>query len=323
MNDLIDQLHTLRFGTPWMLLLLLLLPFWAWLRGRFGAVAAVQYSSGKLLESVSHKSRFSRGRMLGALRYAALAFLILALARPQIEKGLTDREAMGINIMLVLDFSGTMKTKDFSLNNRRVSRVEAMKEVGGEFIRARASDRIGVVRFDAGAMLVSPLTLDHEWLLAQLALEEPTQGTAPGSGMLIAAEALLPAKDQAKVIITLTDADQVNQGPSPEDVAKVIAPLGIKNHVIQIVDFAQMQQVSAGGQLFNEVARTTGGQFFKVADVAGLRNVYRQIDQLEKVAFKEHKQSSWRELMAWLALPGLVFLLSEVLLAQTVWRRLP
>ncbi len=323
MNDLIDEFHMLRFGAPWLLLLLLLLPLWAWLRGRFGAVAAVQYSSGKLLQAAARKSRFSPGRLKMALRYLALALLIGALARPQMEKGLADREAMGINIMLVFDFSGTMKTRDFSLDNRRVSRIEAMKKVGSEFIRARAHDRIGVVRFDAGAVLVSPLTLDHEWLLSRLALEEADQGTAPGSGMLIAAEALLPAKDQAKVIITLTDADQVNQGPEPEEVAKAIAPLGIKNHVIQIIDFAQMQQVSAGGQVLSEVARITGGQFFKVSDVTGLRNVYRQIDQLEKAAFKENKQTSWREVMAWLTVPGLALLLLEVLVTQIFWRRLP
>ncbi len=323
MNELLPQLNTFRFASPWWLFALLLIPLWMWLRGRTARVAAVQYSSGALLYAASRKSRFRPGRALSSARYLALSFLLLALARPQIDKGLTDREALGINIVFVLDFSGTMKTKDFLLESKRVSRVDAMKRVVGEFIKARPGDRIGAVHFDKGAHLISPLTLDHDWLLAQIAADEPTRGTAPGSGMLIAAEALLPAKNQTKVIITVTDADQVNDGPDPLEVAKAIAPLGIKNHVIQIVDFTQMQQYTASGELLNSIAHTTGGQFFKVADYSALRNVYRQIDSLEKSAFKENKQKSWRELMAWLALPAGGLLLLELLLAQTVWRRLP
>ena len=323
MSELFPQLQTFRFAAPWLLLALALLPLWMWLRGRFAPVAAVQFSSAQLLAAASRRTRSTRGRLLLALRYLALALLIVALARPQVDKGISEREALGINVMFVLDFSGTMKTKDFALDNKRISRAEAMKRVVGEFIKARESDRIGAVFFDKGAHLISPLTLDHEWLNAQLALEEPTQGTAPGSGMLIAAESLVSAKNQTKLIITVTDADQINDGPEPDEVAKAIAPLGIKNHVIQMVDFGDSQRYTASGQILNEVARITGGQFFKVSDYAGLRNVYRQIDQLEKSAFKERTQKAWRELMPWLALPALGLLLMEFSLARTVWRRLP
>ncbi len=323
MSEHFPQLETFRFAAPWLLLALLLLPLWMWLRGRFAPVAAVQFSSSQLLAAASRRTRSTRGRLLLALRYLALALLLVALARPQVDKGLSEREALGINIMFVLDFSGTMKTKDFSLDNKRISRAEAMKRVVAEFIKARPTDRIGAVFFDKGAHLISPLTLDHDWLNAQLALEEPTQGTAPGSGMLIAAESLVSAKNQTKLIITVTDADQINDGPEPEEVAKAIAPLGIKNHVIQMVEFSESQRYTASGELLNNVARITGGQFFKVGDYAGLRNVYRQIDQLEKSAFKERKQKVWRELMPWFALPALGLLLLEFILGRTVWRRLP
>lgn len=323
LSEWLPQWPSFRFASPWLLLLLGWLPFWMWLRGRFGAVAAVQFSSSALLAVASRKRRSVRGRLLVALRYLALALLIGALARPQVDKGLSEREAMGINVMFVLDFSGTMKTKDFLLENKRISRAEAMKRVVAEFIKARPEDRIGAVFFDAGAHLISPLTLDHDWLQAQLALEEPTRGTAPGSGMLIAAEALLPAKNQTKVIITVTDADQINEGPEPDEVAKAIAPLGIKNHVIQMVDLGHAEQYTASGRILQDIARTTGGQFFKVSDYAGLRNVYRQIDSLEKSAFKERKQKTWRELMEWFAIPALALLLLEFLLSRTIWRRLP
>ena len=200
MSEHFPQLETFRFAAPWLLLALLLLPLWMWLRGRFAPVAAVQFSSSQLLAAASRRTRSTRGRLLLALRYLALALLIVALARPQVDKGLSEREALGINIMFVLDFSGTMKTKDFSLDNKRISRAEAMKRVVAEFIKARPNDRIGAVFFDKGAHLISPLTLDHDWLNAQLALEEPTQGTAPGSGMLIAAESLVSAKDRKSVV---------------------------------------------------------------------------------------------------------------------------
>ncbi len=323
MSELFPQLDTFRFAAPWVLLALALLPLWMWLRGRVAPVAAVQFSSSQLLAAASSRTRSTPGLVLLALRYLALALLVVALARPQVDKGLSEREALGINIMFVLDFSGTMKTKDFSLENKRVSRADAMKRVVGEFVKARPGDRIGAVFFDKGAHLISPPTLDHDWLTAQLALEEPTQGTAPGSGMLIAAESLVTAKNQTKVIVTITDADQINDGPEPVEVAKAIAPLGIKNHVVQLVDFSDAQRYTASGQLLADVARITGGQFFKVSDYTGLRNVYRQIDSLEKSAFKERKQKAWRELMPWLALPALALLLLEWTLGRTVWRRLP
>jgi Ca-activated chloride channel family protein len=323
MNELLNQFRTFRLASPWLLLALALIPIWMWLRGRHAPVAAVQFSSGELLAAAARRTRSLGGRFLLALRYLALALLIVALARPQVDKGTSEREAMGINIMFALDFSGSMKTRDFSLDNKRISRAEALKRVVMEFVKSRPNDRIGAVFFDAGAHLISPLTLDHDWLNAQLALEEPTRGTAPGSGMLIAAEALLPAKDQTKLMITVTDADQIDEGPDPEEVARAIAPMGIKNHVIQMIDFGQSDRYTASGEVLQSIARTMGGQFFKVSDYNGLRNVYRQIDQLEKSKFKENKQKSWREVMAWFAIPAGLLLLLEFLLARTIWRRLP
>lgn len=323
LNETLTQLHTFRFATPWVLWALLLIPLWMLLRGKFGRAAAVQYSSGELLAAASKRKRIAPGSMLAALRYISLALLIGALARPQVEKGLSEREAMGINIMFVLDFSSTMTTKDFYLDNKKVSRADAMKRVVSEFIKARKDDKIGAVYFDKGAHLISPLTLDHDWLAAQIESQVPSQGTAPGSGMLIAAEAMVSAKDQSKVVITVTDADQINDGPEPIEVAKAVAPMGIKNHIIQMVDFSQAQRYAASGEALKEVCRITGGQFFKVSDYAGLRKVYAQIEAMEKAPFKEKKQQSWREIMEWFAAPAAALLLLGIILERTVWRRLP
>jgi Ca-activated chloride channel family protein len=322
MTDLAAILKTFRFVSWWFLGLLLLIPIWSWLRGRFSPVAAVEFSSGDLLRAVSQKPRFHRRQWLLAMRYFALLLLILALARPQVEKGLSDVDAKGINIMLVLDWSGTMKKRDFIMDNKRVTRAQALVKVIIEFMRSRPHDRIGLVRFDADAFLISPLTLDHDWLIARLKEEKSGRGTAPGSGMLIAAEHLLPATNQTKVIIIVTDAEQVNHGPPPGDVGKALLPLGIRAHLIQIVDFKDMAGNLNGNEMA-QIPKLTGGQLFQVADFGGLRSVYRQIDLLEKANFKEDKQRDYRELMIWFAVPALALLLLELLLRQTVWRRLP
>ena len=116
----------------------------------------------------------------------------------------------------------------------------------------------------------------------------------------------------------------MNAGPPPKDVAKELAKLGIKVHLIQVVDFKDMGMLRQDRE--NEmvqVPKLTGGQSFQVADFAGLRSVYQQIDKLEKARFTEGKQKSYRELMAWFVVPALALLLLELLLRQTVWRRLP
>lgn len=323
MNELLTQLKTFRFECWYLLALLLLLPLWAYLRGKYGAAPSIEFSSATLLKPAGNNPRSSAGRMLFYVRLFALALIIFAIAKPQVEKGLSDYEAKGINIMLVLDFSGTMKKRDFMMGNKRVTRSEALIEVISEFMRARENDKIGIVRYDADAYLVSPLTLDHDYLIQRLRTEKNGRGTAPGSGMAIAAEHLLPATNQTKVIIVVTDAEQVNNGPSPEEVARAIAPFGIRVHVIQIVDFKDMASIDLSWNEMAQVPKYTGGQFFQVADFQGLRNVYHQIDQLEKATFTEGKQRTYKELMAWFAFPGLLFLVGEILFAQTVFRRLP
>ncbi|WCJ60069.1 VWA domain-containing protein [Fontisphaera persica] len=323
MKELQPWFETFRFESWWLLPLLLLLPLWAWLRGRWAPVAAVPFSTGDLLKPAAQRTRFRHGRWLWWFRLLALALLLLALARPQVEKGMKDVEAKGINIMLVLDFSSTMNKRDFTMEGRKVTRAQALIKVISEFMRARPKDRLGLVRFDAEAFLVSPLTLDHDYLIQRIATEKNGRGTAPGSGVLIATEHLLPATNQTKVIILVSDAEQVNQGPRPEEVARAIAPLGVRVHVIQIIDFKEMATVNLSRNEMAQMAKLTGGQVFQVADFTGLRSVYQQIDLLEKASFKEGQQRVYRELAPWLVAAALALLLLELLLAHTVWRKLP
>jgi len=316
-------LATFRFACWYFLPLLLLVPLWMWLRGRYAPVAAVRFSSGDLLRPISRRTRWGSHQWLLGLRYLALILLLLGLARPQVEKGLTDVESKGINIMLVLDFSSTMIKKDFTMDGKRVTRAQALIQVISEFMKERPKDRIGLVRYDADAFLVSPLTLDHDYLIRRLKEEKNGRGTAPGSGLLIATEHLLPATNQTKLVILVSDAEQVNKGPRVSDVARAIAPLGVRVHLIQIINFKDMAAVNLRENEMGKAPQMTGGQLFQVADFDGLRSVYQQIDKLEKAAFKEGQQRVYRELWPWFGGLALLLLVLEAILAQTVWRRLP
>lgn len=323
MTDWLSHFHDFRFASPAWLWALLVLPVWAFLRGRRGPRAAVAFSSSQLLAAASRATRARPGWILPALRYLALAAIIIGLARPQRDRGFSEREAEGINLMFVLDFSSSMNAEDFTIDGRPASRIDVLKRVVAEFITQRPDDRIGAVFFDRGAHLISPLTLDHDWLIARLVQEETTRGTAPGSGVLVAAEAMLPAKDQSRVIITVTDADQINDGPHPVEVAHAIKDMGIKNHIIQMTEEWRARGGSPAEGILREAARLNDGQFFQVSDTTGLKAVYAQIDRLEKSPFTEKKQELWEELMPWCVGAALVLLAVASLCNRFIWRRLP
>ncbi len=134
----------LTFARPWLLLLVLAIPLLAYLRGKRGPAAALTYSSTASLRAIGKKSAARAGKILRALLLASLAIFVLALARPQLGRSLTQIEASGIDVMLVLDVSGSMLTKDFTIGGQEATRVDAVREVTRKFIDARPNDRIGI-----------------------------------------------------------------------------------------------------------------------------------------------------------------------------------
>ena len=165
MTNLFDWFQgnsALTFAHPWLLLLLLAIPLLAWLRGKSGPAAALTYSSTASLRAIGKHSAARVGKILRALLFLALAFFVVALARPQLGKSLTQIEASGIDIMLVLDVSGSMLTKDFTIGGQEATRVDAIREVTRKFIEARPNDRIGIIAFAGRPYGVSPMTLDHD-----------------------------------------------------------------------------------------------------------------------------------------------------------------
>ncbi len=312
-----------RLASPWWLLVLLCVALLAWWRGRRGRAAALTFSSNALLGAAARAVRRQPGRWLSALRLAALVLVVLALARPQREKAEMREDARGINIMLALDFSGSMQSRDFFLDGRHVARSAGLSLLSAEFIRSRPNDRIGLVTFDHDAYLACPLTLDHGWLLEQLAHETNGHGTEIGAGLIVAAEHLQRYTNETRVIVLMTDAENLSGGPDPETVAESLRLLGIRVHCVQILSPGAGNPWNDLSDLLTHTAARTGGGFFRVRSGADLRAVYAQIDKLEKQKLSDRRQRAWRELFPWLALPAFLLLLVEQTLAHTRWRRLP
>jgi len=276
-----------------------------------------------LLSAAARRTRFQPGGWLTGLRLAGLVLIVLALCRPQIAKWESREDTRGINIMLTLDFSGSMNTLDFFLEGRRLTRSRGLKKLSAEFIRARPNDRVGLVTFDRDACLVSPLTLDHDWLLSRLEAEVNGMGTAIGPALIVAAGHLQQHTNETRVVIVMTDAENITGWPEPDTVAETLRPLGIRVHCVQILSPDRPFPSNDLSELLTHTAVRTGGNFFRVRSGADLRAVYNAIDQLEKQKLSDRKQKGWRELFPWLALPALALLLLEQNLANTIWRRLP
>src|SRR5213595_1041598 len=225
----------LTFAHPWLLLLLLMIPLLAWLRGKRGPAAALTYSSTASLRSIGKHSAARVGKILRALLLLAMAFFVVALARPQLGKSLTQIEASGIDIMLVLDVSGSMLTKDFTIGGQEATRVDAIREVTRKFIEARPNDRIGIIAFAGRPYVVSPITLDHDWLLQNLErvrIGLVEDGTAIGSAMASAGNRLTDKKSKSRVIVLLTDGENNAGKISPNTAAEAVKALKVHFYAI-------------------------------------------------------------------------------------------
>ncbi|MDK3156787.1 VWA domain-containing protein [Kamptonema cortianum] len=331
----------MRFLYPQILFLLLLLPLVALLKGRSGKSAALTYSTASLVRRVGAHSRSTAGRILLALRLLALTLLIIALARPQWGRGTTEIEASGIDIVLAVDISGSMEALDLTLKGQPANRLEVVKTVIKKFIEERPSDRIALLAFAGRPYLVSPLTLDHDWLilnLDRLRTGMVEDGTAIGSAIAASVNRLREQKAKSKIVILLTDGVNNAGQVTPIMAAEAARALGIKVYTIGVGTqgiapipardpfgnrvIAQMR-VDVDEPTLEKIAEITGAKFFRATDTTALENVYAQIDKLEKTEVKMKKFEHYSELFHWLLIPGLILLGLELLLANTRYRRLP
>lgn len=340
----------LTFAHPELLLLLLLIPLIAYLRGKRGWTAAVTFSSTRLLHEIGKRSVSRAGKFLRTLLLAALALFTIALARPQLGKSLTEVEASGIDIMLVLDVSNSMLTKDFTIGGEQATRLDAVREVTRKFIEGRPNDRIGIIAFGTQPYVVSPMTLDHDWLLQNLdrvriGLIEGS--TAIGSAIASAGNRLNDKQSKSRAIVLLTDGDNNAGKIPPNTAAEAIKALHIKLYAIgigtngfapfpmmnpyngKVVTDAegnvlyQQTQVSFNEVGLKEVARIADGQFYRATDTKSLQSIFHDIDQLEKSTVSAKKYQQYRDLFPICIMGGAGLLIAQIVLSQTIWKRLP
>jgi Ca-activated chloride channel family protein len=331
----------IRFLQPewfWAFTALPLVILW---RGRRGPVAAVEYSDVSLARDVARRTRSRIGGVVWLLPIVAAALLVVGLARPQRTHSRTEVTANGIDIVLGLDVSGSMQALDFTVDNYRVNRIAVVKSVVSKFIDERPNDRIGLIAFAAAPYIVSPLTLDHDWLLQNLErinVGIGDDGTAIGSAIAAAVNHLRTTTAKSKVVILLTDGVNNSGKISPLAAAEAARALGVRVYTIgvgvrgkapiPVRDEAGrvhviMANVDVDEKTLQAVANETGGQFYRATDTNSLQKIYEQINRYETSAQTIQKFEHVEELYRWPLFPSLGFLGLGVLLQQTRFRRLP
>jgi len=318
-----ERLLHFQFGEPWWLLLLALIPLLAWPQGRKGAPAAVRYSSMDVLRAIGATPLSNAGQWVRRLTLAALALLVLALARPRIEKGDTDDRREGIDIVFCIDLSGSMASKDFILNGEHIARSQALKLALDDFVKNRPNDRFGIVGFASGTFLVSPLTTDGDWIKTMLEVVKADMGgTAIGDGIAASVDLMRTAHGKSKVIVVATDGEN-NAGRPPIEGAELARASGVRVHTLRIAPLRTVSADSAVKSVLSAVAEKTGGQYFQAADLKSMFDVYRQIDKMEKTKFEQKRYRVYDELYLWFVLPGLALILVAWIGGNTKWLRLP
>jgi len=326
-----------RFAHPYFLFLLALVPLAVWYVLRVRPDRSVAYSSLDLLLGAGLEAPAWKRYTTLALRVLVLTLVIVAVARPQTGRSKHTTYSEGIDIMLVLDTSGSMQAQDFEPKNR----LFVAKEVVKDFIAKRPEDRIGLVVFAADAMTQCPLTLDHE-LLAKLVdgvdFGMLDDGTAIGVGLATAANRLRSSEAKSKIVVLLTDGQNNAGMVDPITAARVAATLGIKVYTIGVgtrgrapvpVDDPVLGrrlisvEVDIDEDTLRKIAELTNGRYFRATDSEELKEIYDQIDQLEKSKVESETYVEYTDRFMWFVVPALGLFMLELGLAETVLRETP
>lgn len=324
----------LEFARPWALLLLLFLPLYAyWLRR--GTRAGLVFGRADALRGL-HASGLRRW-IPEFLRAAVWACLVIALAGPRRPSVVTDDRAEGIGIMIAMDISSSMLAEDF----RPANRLEVAKRTTMRFIQGRKNDRIGLVAFAGEALTQVPVTLDYDILFDALRVMRPgllEDGTAIGQGLATAASRLRATPGPSRVVILLSDGENNRGEIDPRDAARAAATLGIRVFTIGVgstgvarVPIARgptglvygMLPVALDEALLTEIARTTGGRYYRATDAEALSRIFAEIDRLVRTPVDVRRYVEYAEYHLPLILLGAALLIGEWLIRGSRWARVP
>lgn len=320
------DLGMIQFASAWALPLLLILPLW-WLLRRRRQSPAIVFSR---VAALARGPRAGRGiaRVLFALRNVVLLAAILALARPRSGARAEDVSSEGINIVIAFDISSSMLAQDFQPQNR----LEVARQKVREFVAMRKSDRIGIVAFSGEALTQVPLTTDYPVVAAAINNLQPGQledGTAIGTAIATAANRLKDAPGQSRVMVLLTDGVNNRGSIDPRTAARAAAAIGVRIYSIGVGTEGmapvpvgrglfglryEMRPVEIDDALLTEVARITGGRYFRARDAAALDRITREIDRLERAPVQTRTYVRFTELYRWPLILAALALAAELLL---------
>ena len=321
------DLVAFQFASAWALPLLLALPIWWWWRRRRQSPAIV-FSRVAALAKGPRAGR-AITRTLFFLRNLVLLGGILALARPRSGARAEDVTSEGINIVIAFDISSSMLAQDFQPQNR----LEVAREKVRQFVQMRRSDRIGIVAFSGEALTQVPLTTDYPVVNTAINNLQPGQlqdGTAIGTAIATAANRLKDAPGASRVMVLLTDGVNNRGSIDPRTAARAAAAVGIRIYTIGVGTEGmapvpvgrglfglryEMRPVEIDDALLTEVARFTGGRYFRARDAAALDRITREIDRLERVPLQTRTYVRFTELYRWPLILAALALAGEILLA--------
>jgi Ca-activated chloride channel homolog len=330
----------MRFANPWWLLLIIPvigLTWILWIRSR--RPDGIKFSNLALMEKSIPKIKFGPDELLGLLNILGLVFCITALARPQTGLKTEQISGQGVDIILCLDTSGSMRSIDFKPQNR----LGAAKEVAKTFIESRARDRMGLVVFGGVAETICPLTIDKRAVLDSVASAEidmtGVDMTAIGMAIATSADRLRTSQAKSKVIVLLTDGRNNTGALDPITAAKAAGALGIKVYAIgagsleggimPIQDplygtrYVRLPNNDLDEDTLRTVAVVSNGAYFRAKDSKGLEDIFSKINNMEKSEYKITEFTHYRDLYPfWLGV-GLILLWVSAVLNETALRRIP
>lgn len=329
------------FKDPWIILLIpIALGLVIFLKKK-QKVTSFQFSSTEIASTLKETWKVRFQNVPYFLRLIILALFLIALAGPRSVLEETVHKTEGIDIVLAIDSSGSMAAEDFVLKGKRTNRLTIVKNVVQEFIEERKNDRLGLVTFASLAYTVSPLTTDHSWLLTNLDRVELgliKDGTAVGSAIVSSVGRLKNSVAKSKVIILLTDGVNNAGKMDPIEAARVAEAFDIKIYTVGAgtkgyVPFPakdvfgrtvyQKVLIKLDEEMLQEVAEITDGKYFRATDTESLRDIYKEIDALEKVKIEEQGYREYKELFIYFLMAAFAFLCLEVVLTNTVFLKVP
>ncbi len=331
-------MNNLEFAYPsffWLLILLPVMIVWYILRGR-RSTSSMTLSGFENIDEKIGSSRIWLRHILFLLRLAVVSLLVVVLARPQSSNKWEQVTTEGIDIVMCMDVSGSMRAMDF-----RPNRLEASKDVGIEFVNARENDRFGLVVFAGESFTQCPMTTDRGVVvnfLNDIDFGVIEDGTAIGMGLATAVNRIKDSRAKSKVVILLTDGVNNRGDVGPVTAAEIAASFGIRVYTIGVGTHGnapvpvqdafgrvvtRSMPVEIDEDVLKKIAETTDGTYFRATDNHKLREIYQQIDELEKTRMDVKQFSKRKEEYFPFLLAAMLFLLFEIMLRYTIFRTIP